>query len=394
MKKYSSEKVRYNLNSQGIFTIEGYNHGKPFSNFFPGIAGTWGGPMWVFYVNRGQCISSLGIEGKDKAILEFQPANKAYRLTSLNGFRTFIKIRKPNEVIFWEPFQNNFKQPYQTTQKMLITSHDLTLEDVNLDLGLKAEVNYFTMPEEPFAALVRRLRITNLSRKKYHMEIIDGLPAIVPFGLRDWALKNMSRTAEAWVKVCRLEQKTPFYRLAVEISDTSKVKHIKEGNFYFSFCQQSGGKKLLSPLVEASCVFGQSDDFAVPERFLGADLFKVPAVQQTNNRTPSAMSFGAFAMEGHDKKDIISLIGYAKEEGQLDQIVNQARRKDFCEKKAQTNEAIVQAVKDQALTISSSQDFDLYSGQNFLDNVLRGGLPVSLLTEEGKVAFNVYSRKH
>ena len=60
-----------------------HNEAKPFSNFFPGIAGVWGIPMWAFYVNRGQCISSFGIESKDKAILEFQPANKAYRVTSL-----------------------------------------------------------------------------------------------------------------------------------------------------------------------------------------------------------------------------------------------------------------------------------------------------------------------
>ena len=84
--------MRYNLHEDGSFVIDDYQQARVFSNFFPGIAGLYGIPMWVFYVNRGQAISSFGIESKDKAILEFQPANKAYRLTSIQGFRTFLKV--------------------------------------------------------------------------------------------------------------------------------------------------------------------------------------------------------------------------------------------------------------------------------------------------------------
>ena len=70
-------KTKYYLNKLGEFVIEDYNYAKPFANFFPGIAGKYGIPMWVFYVNRGQCISSFGTKDKDQAILEFFPANKA-----------------------------------------------------------------------------------------------------------------------------------------------------------------------------------------------------------------------------------------------------------------------------------------------------------------------------
>src|SRR5204863_7123639 len=45
-------------------------------------------------------------------------------------------------------------------------------------------------------------------------------------------------------------------------------------------------------------------------------------------------------------------------------------------------------------THSASNAFNLYCGQTFLDNVMRGGLPLVLKTEEGLVNFNVYSRKH
>lgn len=84
------------------FVIEDYNNFKPFASFLPSIAGFWGKPLWVFYVNRGQAITSFGSKDKNGAILEFVAANKALRLVSIQGFRTFLKIYEK----FYEPFQN------------------------------------------------------------------------------------------------------------------------------------------------------------------------------------------------------------------------------------------------------------------------------------------------
>src|SRR5688572_16979361 len=89
------------------FVIENYNQARPFSSFLPGIAGLFGKPMWVFYTNRGQCISSFGIRNKNGAMLEFYPANKAYTHTPLLGFRTFIRRKRGKNWEVYEPFQVN-----------------------------------------------------------------------------------------------------------------------------------------------------------------------------------------------------------------------------------------------------------------------------------------------
>ncbi len=60
----STKNLKYHLNESGEFIINDYNSTKLFSSFFPGVAGKNGIPMWVFYVNRGQCIASFGIESK------------------------------------------------------------------------------------------------------------------------------------------------------------------------------------------------------------------------------------------------------------------------------------------------------------------------------------------
>ena len=392
--KKSSMQAKYTLNDNGHFVIENYNQSKPFSNFFPGIAGVWGIPMWVFYVNRGQCIASFGVESKDKAIMEFQPANKAYRFTSTQGFRTFIKATSGSKMVYWEPFQEHLcGTDFKKKQTMSMSAHDLTLTEVNMDLGLTVKVNYFTLPEEPYSALVRRVTVRNSSGKNYCVELIDGMPAVVPYGLSDWLIKHLSRTVEAWVKVKNLGKDAPYYQLNVEVNDKPEVTYIKEGNFFFSFDLDAKNRKLFAPIVEAAVIFGAAHDFLAPARFC-EENFKVPAQQQTSNRTPSAMSYARFTLKPKGQKRIVSLFGYAHDEAQVGKIVTQATKKGFIAKKAACNEAIVEEVKNFALTKSSTPEFDLYASNTFLDNVLRGGLPISLKTGDGRVAFNVFSRKH
>ena len=161
MKSQPKYKIpRYSLSANGDFVIENYNFSKPFANFFPGIAGQYGIPMWVFYVNRGQCIASFGIKDKDHAILEFFPANKSWQLTSNFGFRSFLKVTIDNKKHFYEPFHNGYSSKnFQLRNSMFITSFDLTLKEENKSLSLDIEINYFPIPNDYFAALARIVKI-------------------------------------------------------------------------------------------------------------------------------------------------------------------------------------------------------------------------------------------
>ena len=60
------------------FISDRYQKQKPFAGFLPGIAGKEGLPMWVFYVNRGQAISTFGVRDKNGEISEFYHANLEY----------------------------------------------------------------------------------------------------------------------------------------------------------------------------------------------------------------------------------------------------------------------------------------------------------------------------
>ena len=92
------------IDENGFYVIENYDKKLTFSSFLSAIAGIHGTPMWTFYVNRGQCISSIGIKDKENCIMEFFPANEAYKMVYTNGFRTFLRLVNNNEVTVVEPF--------------------------------------------------------------------------------------------------------------------------------------------------------------------------------------------------------------------------------------------------------------------------------------------------
>ena len=140
------------FDAQNRFVIPNYSAARPFASFLPGIAGPLGIPLWVFYVNRGQAITSFGVENKDNPIMEFQPANKAYRITAYTGFRTFVKIQGQ----VYEPF-SPWQRDASTQRQMFIAMNELELQESAPRPGLQTNVLYFTLPGENLAGLVRQV---------------------------------------------------------------------------------------------------------------------------------------------------------------------------------------------------------------------------------------------
>ncbi|MDD2751612.1 MAG: cellobiose phosphorylase [Candidatus Omnitrophica bacterium] len=384
------KKPKYYLDKQGEFVIENYNFAKPFANFFPGIAGKYGIPMWVFYVNRGQAISSFGTRDKDHSILEFFPANRSWQFTSSLGFRTFLKVNSGKESAFYEPFHNGFSNAhFELNNKMCINSAQLLLEEVNSTLGLKTKVEYFNIPNDSYAGLARIVTLTNTSRKLKKIQLLDGLPQIVPFGTANLFLKKLSRTIEAWMTVKNLEKGVAFYKLDVDPTDRPEVIHIKEGNFYLSFCQQGNKQKVIAPIVDAETIFGQCTDFSLPYRFLETKNYR-PSKGITNSKTPCGFTLLNLELKPGEEKTFYTVIGYTRSLETLNSHVVKVINPSYLAKKKEENKKIISQLQNDIYTKSSSPAFDLYAKQTYLDNILRGGYP----TLFKQTVFYLYSRKH
>ena len=383
---------RYYLNQNGEFVIENYNLAKPFSSFFPGIAGAWGVPIWTFYVNRGQAISSFGIADKDHPIMEFQPANKAYYLTPIVGFRTFIKAYSSKKVQFYDAFQNGLgSDGFDINNRMVISSSELNLRETNRTLGLEVDIEYFTIPNDNYGALARIVTIKNISSKNLKLEILDGMPQIIPYGLNNMFLKKLSRTIEAWMGVENLENNVPYLRLKVDPTDRPEVVHIKEGNFYMAF----DTKGLKKPIVDPEAIFGKVNNFTYPACFMEKARFAYPKEQLTKSKTPSCMSHcGRVYLRPGDSYTLYTIAGNMCS---LQKLKAQTRRiadKNYLIKKQQENKELISSLESGVFTQSSSKNFDFYCRQNFLDNIMRGGYPLFVKHSKGKTHIQVFSRKH
>jgi hypothetical protein len=385
----SAEKPMNNfiLDDSGRLLISDYQNIRSFASFLPGIAGRMGIPLWVFYVNRGQAIASFGVENKDKPIMEFQAANLAYRQTSSLGFRTFIKVDQGGTV--YEPFRQAV-----SSQSMQIGANELTLTENNHALNLETNVVYFLLPNEDLGGLVRMLTVKNLSEQPHHIEILDGLPAITPFGVTNQILKEIGRTAEAWMEVYNVDRKIPFYRLRASITDSTEISSFDAGNFMLSFQDGSGGE-ILPIIVDPAVIFEQNTSLSVPDAFCRIAIPELLSRKQiTGGRTPCGFAASQAEIPPGGFLRLNSVLGHVDRLESIQSHCKYITEPDYLDGKRSEANELVHSLTDFINTQTSSPLFDAYCRQNLLDNTLRGGWPIVLGQEEKAKVYHVFSRKH
>ena len=370
------------------FEMPAYNAAHPFSSFLPGIAGEFGKPMWVFYTNRGQCIASFGVRDKNGAMLEFHAANKAYALTPLHGFRTFLKVTSAQTCTHYEPFQ--YPCADGVTQTLSIHPHEICIEERHTALGLAIRVVYFGLPNETLPALVRQVSIENTSATPMQIEVLDGIPQVVPFGLEEQPLKLMSRTMEAFAEVLHVPDALPFFKLKVEPGDKPDMQAIEGGFFAFTLAD---GKPM--PIVtDPYLVFNEDTSQRTPLGFWQTQA--LDALRgRTETLTACAFSQVSLTLQG----------GYtAGWDSYFGQTPNWPAAAAFKERVAATtrygsmrraqNADRIAAIGDQFALLTQVRQLDAYSRQCFLDNTLRGGQPVVVEGPHGARVFHTFTRKH
>jgi hypothetical protein len=395
-----TKKSQYSVLDDGSFEISEYNHAKPFSNFLPGIAGPLGIPLWVFYVNRGQGIASFGVENKDHAYMEFFPANRSYEQTNHKGFRTFIKATTQKRTQFYEPFQKDlYQQQYDSTNQMRMDSTSFSLREQNMSLGLDVQVRYFGVANEPFAALAREVKITNTLAVASDVEVCDGLPLVVPFGLKEFFLKSMSRTVEAWMKaeINTSKRSLALYKLKSDPEDRPEFQSVDGAHFYIPFAHKVGNEsEVIVPriIADSDCIFSSGSDFSYPNSFISNNEFDPNGFQVLENKTPCAFSHLKTKLEPGESIVVQSYFGETKDVKALNKQLTKITTPKFFAKKYEEAQGVTHQIQNSMDTVSGNQGYDHYCRQTFLDNVLRGGYPYRFAAEKGNFIFHIYSRKH
>ena len=378
------------------FHLAGFNEARPFSSFLPGIAGEYGKPRWVFYANRGQCISSFGVRDRNGAMLEFHPANKAYALTSLLGFRTFFRIAGPAGATLHEPFLAGLTggpssgPSGEVTQRLCVRAEELEIEELHPVLGLRMRVVYFTLPGENLPVLTRQVTVENIGPQTLRADVLDGLPQIVPYGLEEKLLKQMSRTMEAFAEVRHTNEALPFFKLKVEPSDKPEVQWIDGG--FFAFTLREG--EPVPVLTDPDLVFGSDTSLRTPLPFARGDQLD-PQAARSETLTGCAFASLSVSLEPGESTSWASYFGQAPD-WETARSFRQRVAQDalYVSRKRNENTELITNLSARFALIAGPPQLDPYTRQAFLDNTLRGGQPVVIEGPRGPRVFHTFTRKH
>ena len=365
------------------FIIRDYDKKAPFSSFLPGLAGVTGIPMWSFYTNRGQGICSFGIHHKGNAMMEFNSANTGYENTQVRGFRTLMRI----DGTYYEPFFHADEE--DADRRMKIEKNVLTVQEEHR--GVRVKITYFILPNENIGALVRNVTIENKTGRKITLEMLDGMPQVIPYGIQNGQYKEMSNLFKSWSDIRNIENNAPIYKMRASSDDVAEVKEITGGWFYT--CIHEG--HALPIVYDKAAVFSFDQSMMDPIIFRKKGLQAVENTAQVfANKVPCAFSPVTASLETDEAVTLTAYMGYAVSEEFLNEKLMEFCAPGYAERKLEeARETAEQFTKD-VKTSTADPLLDAYIQQCYMDNFLRGGYPFAFGSGCAKKILHLFSRKH
>jgi len=398
------------------FVMEDFDVRPSFSSFLPGVAGIYGKPVWAFYVNRGQGMASFGTESKDYAILEFYPDNKADQLTASVGFRTILTI--DDRIV--EPFSpsrsriaGGKNEEGKPKRFMYVGTNEFEVKEVDHVNGLETSASYIVLPNENFGSLVRRMTFKNIGSKPMKFSALDGLAKIEPDGGKlDGLLKNIGNTLNGFFGVYHADEEKitmPYYRLSTDPGDTASVRIIEGGHYCLSFIESATEKATLLPIIyDTKQVFGENSQLTYATGLETKSISDMIAGKQygASKTSSSFAALDEYTLAPGESVTIASFYGRADHIDVVPRIADVITEPNYVAEKFIEARQMMNELLAGVETSTSDHLFNGAVKQTFLDNVLRGGLPMILgdVDEEMKAlnadedervkVYHVFSRIH
>jgi hypothetical protein len=293
---------------------------------------------------------------------------------------------------------------------MFVGTNECEIREMDHKNGLTTSVKYIVLPEETFGALVRRTNITNTGSTPVTIGVLDGLAKIEPVGgMLDWALKQMGRTLEGWMGVYQAGEGTtmPFYRMSTEPGDTASVTIELAGHYLLSFLE-SEESSLLPIVFDSESVFGRDTSLLEPNGLKLNDIADILSKPQYGQaRTSSAFAaVEKLTLAPGESISIASFYGRTDHIENVKPIADHITQPGYVEEKFARARSMMNEMTSSVETNTTNHLFDGAVKQMFLDNSLRGGIPLILgdfdnemkylnYDEDPRVkVFHVFSRIH
>lgn len=152
---------------------------------------------WMYISSNGGV--TAGRVNPDNSLFPYYTDDKVQDSAENTGSKTIIKCIKDGRNYLWEPFTGRYSSVYNIGRNIYknVPGNKLIFEEENIDLGLT--FRYSWMNSDRFG-WVRKAEITNNSRKKTEIEILDGIQNILPFGVQRTTQIQFSTLMDAYKK--------------------------------------------------------------------------------------------------------------------------------------------------------------------------------------------------
>ena len=240
--------------------------------------------------------------------------------------------------------------------------------------------------------MARVLTVANAGAEPVALELLDGMPELIPYGVSHENLKEMNNLAQAWMRVEDGSQGMACFRVRASLEDTAQVSRVEGCHFCLAWDEEG---TLLRPLVQPGLVFGADTSLAAAEGFAHTPLAELRAApQQTENRLPCCFLPKTAVLGPGEELRVFSLYGQAEDKGRVAALAGRIADGGWFQEKRRQAAALVEELCAPVSCRTADPVFDAYCRQTYLDNALRGGAPV-FFEDGGKcVPFYLYSRKH
>ena len=152
---------------------------------------------WMFIGSNGGL--SAGRKDCNQALFPYYTVDKILETSETTGSKTVMRVNQDGKSFLWEPFSNLTDSAYQTETNLYKSEYGnvVIFEQVNHDLGLSFKYQWSSSNRFGF---VRRATLSNLTKTKKDVHVLDGIQNLVPYGVEADLQNSKSNLVDAYKK--------------------------------------------------------------------------------------------------------------------------------------------------------------------------------------------------
>ena len=135
---------------------------------------------WMFIGSNGGL--SAGRKDCNQALFPYYTVDKILETSETTGSKTILRVDQDGKSLLWEPFSVRTDSVYNTETNLYKSEYGnvVIFEQINHDLGLSFKYQWSSSNRFGF---VRRATLSNLTKTKKVVHVLDGIQNLVPFGV-------------------------------------------------------------------------------------------------------------------------------------------------------------------------------------------------------------------